>query len=181
MSEVAQVRLLAHNIFKQRDSRDPLGIWAFRSEQAGTATGGVFKVQVQSDEVDRIFTCVGLNLTADGITVAVQGKYRLLCNQPPADLEGGQAGVSIARNIDVTNFSNATAPADNWDAISPYESQLEHILLFGGVQSSRDPQNILEMECGGNALTVTYFFEATGYFWDRQILESPGGPRWPGM
>ena len=53
------------------------------------------------------------------------------------------------------------------------------LLLFDPRQQGGDV-DIVEIEFGENRDLATYSFEGYGYFWDRSVLDAPGGPRHPG-
>ncbi|KKL17299.1 hypothetical protein LCGC14_2486920, partial [marine sediment metagenome] len=53
------------------------------------------------------------------------------------------------------------------------------ILIFDPRQGA-GVLNMIELEMGVNVNTDTYAFEAYGYYWDRSVLNAPGGPRHPG-
>jgi len=40
--------------------------------------------------------------------------------------------------------------------------------------------DIVELEISVGVLDRNYAFECWGYYWDRQVLNTPGGPRHPG-
>ncbi|MGR3295936.1 MAG: hypothetical protein ACUZ8A_06880, partial [Candidatus Bathyanammoxibius sp.] len=55
------------------------------------------------------------------------------------------------------------------------------LLLYDPRQpASLGNTNILELQLAVNTDLATYSFEAYGYYWDRSVMQTPGGPRHPG-
>jgi len=168
----------------QGDIRDPLGVWGFRVGITGDATGGSIKAIAQVPRVEAsayIYTCYSLNYSQlTGTIVAVSIKARLLTNWPNVDPVAGIQGYATARIAAVGNDADFTPPIQailaDQDLVGPHG---RFILLF-------DPRNrtedlpLVEMELGVNTNLATYSFEGYGYFWDRSVLNAPGGPRHPG-
>lgn len=180
--------ILNHNIFFQRDARDPLGVWVTREGVTGDATGGSIKVGVNipvGRDSGRIYTCYSVNIAKlTGIDAASAGKVRLLTNFPDADPSVGVQGYASARRVTINAGTGLTPPITMIDAadigVTPQE---RFLLLFGPVLTEDEEPggvNIVELEINENENLATYTFEAWGYYWDRQVLYVPGGPRHPG-
>lgn len=179
MAIAETVEILEHQSFIQGDGRDPLGIWVARHGITGDATGGSIKVGFRPRSTDRLFTCYDVNLAgiAGGLSAA-DVKLRLLTNLPDADIAVGVQAYASLRVVGSGFFavSGLTAPIGglNFEAIPPNQ---RFLLLFAN--QDRDP--ILEVETAENIDAATYSFEAYGYFWDRQVVNVPGGLRHPGQ
>jgi len=185
MAIAGLVFLLDHQIFVQGDARDPLGVWVARAAVTGDASGGSLKVGVQVPAArsgSRIFTCYSAQVAGlTGTLISAAIKTRLLTNFPDADLGIGIQGFSTLSLQNDTGeqwnvSSGITAPI-----AGPYQHQIQHndrfILLFG---VSGADTTLSELEISDNVDGATYSFEWYGYFWDRDVLNTPGGPRHPG-
>ena len=173
-------------LWPQRDARDPLGVWAARAGATGDATGGFVRGQLQVPAERRsshIYTILFANTvrvtgTAD---TADEISCRLLTNWPNADNTVlGVQGASTYRAVGVSQQGNFTVPnAGPRDfLIAPQE---RFILLFDpGVVSSGSDMVLAEIQRNANVDATEYAFEAYGYYWDREVLSTPGGPRHPG-
>jgi hypothetical protein len=126
-----------------------------------------------------IYTCYSAIAATLNVGSASQVKLRLLTNWPDVDPVniGVQGYGSIV--IGLQGFgTDLTEPMSgpNQALIGPAD---RFVLLF-------DPRpvvgafDIVELELDENVLARTYAFEAWGYYWDRQVLNTPGGPRHPG-
>ncbi len=181
------VDVLEHQLFIQRDGRDPLGVWVARHPITGDASGGSIKVGFRVTTASaggRIYTAYSLQIA--GLTGAISAstmKTRLLTNFPDADIAAGISGFStllftvVAPGIfEADGAMTAPGAGPAQDLVKPND---RFILLFGP-QRSQTAVNIAELELAENIDLATYSFEAYGYFWDRQVLYVPGGPRHPG-
>ncbi len=185
MSITANADLIEWALWPQGDKRDPLGIWAFRSSILGDATGGFLKLLVGLPAARRaghIYTCLSAQSTTLSGTATHAGiTLRLLTNWPPADLGAGVTAYSTYMRILIGASAVGNFPTDG-----PFENPLvrendRFILLF-------DPRpvetlgrlNIMEFIITDNTNTVLIGFEAWGYWWDRSVMDAPGGPRHPG-
>ena len=176
------VNILEHQLFVQRDGRDPLGVWVARTGITGDVSGGSIKVGIQVPvlgDSGRIYTAYSVNISKlSGIDAAASGKVRLLTNFPDADRTIGVQGYGSFRRVTVDAGTGFTAPilgiAANDEAITQAE---RFLLLFGPVD---EDVNIVELEINENEDGIIYSFEGYGYFWDRQVLYVAGGPRHPG-
>jgi len=170
-------------LWPQGDIRDPLGIWGFRLLVTGDASGDGIKVTAFAPAGLRaayVYACYDLNFVQlTGALTAGDIKYRLLTNWPNVDqaLPGVQAYSSAVFLVSGGN-TGLSAPilGAQRQAVSPNQ---RFMLLF-------DPRpgalalNIVEIEYFENVNAATYSFEGYGYYWDRSILNAPGGPRHPG-
>ncbi len=174
----------AQEIWPQRDARDPLGVWVRRFGVTGDATGGAITVTFIAPADRRasfVFTCY--NLTAvqlTGTPIATTVKARLLTNWPDADPEAGVRGYAsaiAAVTLTDADFSGQVSVPPN----GLVEPNQRFILLYDPRQNpALGTLDIVEVQWGVNTDLATYSFEAYGYYWDRAILTTPGGPRHPG-
>lgn len=181
MAIVSAVDILEHNVFKTRDARDPLGIWAYRNIVTGDASGGSVKATANAPQTNRVYTCLFLTISADDLVANEIAKFRLLTNFPPAGIAGGRAGFSFNRVVTITRTTVLTSPEDNWGSVGNDMGNSDKLLLWGPLPVDTGSVPIVELEVQTNTLNAVYFFEAWGYYWDRvAVLEAPGGPRFPG-
>lgn len=179
MAIAENTAVLAHAIIKQRDARDPLGIFVNRHLITGDASGGTIKVSIAAAQTYHIYALTAFTLSVQTLAADSIGKLRLLTNYPPALPDGGLSAFAWNRVFIISNTS-MTAPGDSM-GISQGAIGLEtgKVLMFGGDFQTVVPQNIIELEIEDNILNQSYFFEVYGYFWDRSSILVPGGPRLP--
>jgi len=170
-------------LFPQGDIRDPLGVWGLRHGVTGDGSGGGVKVLYEVTSPKRaafIYTCYSLSFTQlTGGVSQNNVKARLLTGWPNVDVQ--QAGVQAAATIrfsTVTGGPNFTPPilGNTVPLVSPEQ---RFILLFDPRSAGLDLV-IAEVEWENNTEFATYSFEGWGYYWDRSVLQAPGGPRHPG-
>ncbi len=182
MAISSNIDILEHQLFIQGDARDPLGVWGARIGITGDATGTGIKIgfRIPAEKSGaRIYTCYDVN--AAGLTGALlvsTFKVRLLTNHPDIDISPGLQGYAslLLRGSYFVVNTGLTAPIGG--LLEPvFRSNERFILLFGtpGIATT-----IVETELEQNVDGGTYSFEAYGYFWDREVLYAPGGPRHPG-
>jgi len=167
----------------QGDIRDPLGTWGIRHGVTGDASGGAIKVigTVDADKQGAfVYTCYyAMVVQLTGSPATITYKTRLLTNWPNVSPEAGVQGVStfIAHQVraSVPDFTAPLSGPRETD-ISPND---RFILLYDPRQSG-GPTEIIEWEYADNLDTVLYSFEAFGYYWDRSVMQAPGGLRHPG-
>jgi len=168
------------SILRRRDLRDPLGVWTARGAGVGDGGGGVVLAQfvVPADRrAAHVYTCYAVTVVELAIAVvqATQVSARLLTNWPVTETTG------------ITGFSVVnTRVADN-DGVFPASPQGElippswrYILLFDPRADPTSAITLVEAWPNDNTTDETYVFEVWGYYWDRNVLDAPGGPRHPG-
>lgn len=169
------------NLWRQGDERDPLGIWYGRHGVTGDGTGGAIKVGFNVPALNRgahVHFCYDANVgQLTGVPDNANTRIRLLTNWPDASpdivgLQGYGSNLIILTQAD----ADFTAPIVGWGAGPVTPNQ--RFLPLWTVQGSG--LTIVEMEFGGNTDAATYTFEVFGYYWDRAVMEAPGGPRHPG-
>ncbi len=174
-------------LWPQGDERDPLGVWGARLIVAGDASGGPIKVRAivpQAKRRSRVYTCYAAQTVVATETAAetsTQIKCRLLTNWPDVDpVQIGAQGFATFQTSAIVDLVSATRP--DFGPSSPLVNPSDRfILLFDpGVVAADSDMEIVEMERNANVDTNDYSFEAYGYYWDRSVLNAPGGPRHPG-
>jgi len=179
MSVEGDIDMLATSTFRRRDDRDPLGIWAARGALVGDLSGGVIDATFGVPAELRaayVYNVIFVSTQADGSSGSTH-TVRLLTNWPPADKPGVQ-GASFIRTTEVgttgkiNNFAVGFRPL-----IDP---QMSKILLYDPRSAAAGRIDLLELWINDNDDSVTYIFEAYGWYWDRNLHEVPGGPRFPG-
>jgi len=184
---VGAAQVLEHQLFLQGDGRDPLGVWGARVGITGDASGGTIKTGFlvsTTTSGGRIYTCYDAQVAGLSSTVVFSTlKTRLLTNRPDIDVLAGLQGyASLLVGSGFPGFfdaDNSLTPPIAGPSIHLISSNQRFILLFGP-GPGQETVNILEIEIDQNINLATYSFEAYGYFWDRQVVNVPGGPRHPG-
>ncbi len=171
-------------LWPQGDIRDPLGVWGARLLITGDASGGSIKVvaQVAADKkAAYMYTVYNTNLAvlSQATPTQVFGKFRILTNWPDIDPTVGVQGYGSTFISTIGVDPNFTAPVggnirDHW--MGPND----RFLLLFDPRPIGIPLDLAELEFADNVLADTYAFEFYGYFWDRSVLNAPGGPRHPG-
>lgn len=183
MAIVALTDVFPAALWPQGDMRDPLGVWGFRHIVTGDASTGSIKVTGQAPAGLRaayIYTCYSVNIAhlAGASEGAIATKTRLLSNWPDVDDDVGVQGYATAQFAFTGEDDDFTAP-DSILQRHPVGPNERFILLFDP-RPTGGALDIVELEYGNNVLASTYAFEAYGYWWDRSVLQAPGGPRHPG-
>lgn len=167
-------------ILRPRDLRDPLGVWAARGLGTGDAGGGVVLGQfiVPGDRrAAHVYACYGVSVV-QLVIAAVEASsmsVRLLTNWPVTETSG------------ITGFSLTNSRVADNDGIFPasafgplIDGPMRFILLFDPRPDPTSSIVLVEAWPNDNSLDEDYVFEAYGYYWDRNIMDVPGGPRHPG-
>jgi len=169
------------NVWRQRDIRDPLGIWVGRQGVTGDASGGAIKVGFNVPAANRaahVYCCYDVSFAT--LTVTFDNdltKVRLLTNWPDSDpsVPGIQGYGSLAVYTTAAD-AQFTPPVVGFTI--PVIGAAQRFIPLWTTQGSG--LTIVEVEHGGNVDTATYSFEAFGYYWDQAVRDAPGGPRHPG-
>lgn len=189
MAIATTVEIIPTAIFTPRDFRDPLGVWGARLGVTGDATGNSIKVGFvvpQARRAEFVYTCYSVNLTA--LTVSAENaqgiRVRLLTNWPNIDPLAGVQGYSTAIFGSMNTDANFTPPIGGMSGTTPGHPFLgpfdRFLLLYDPRAGVAGDLTIVEIEGGFNTDGATYSFEAYGYYWDRGVMATPGGPRHPG-
>jgi len=183
MAITAEGNAVPTGLWPQGDARDPLGVWGFRVGVTGDASGGSVKVGCL-EAADRksayVYTCysaIAVGLVGAFTDDAV--KCRLLTNWPDVDPIAGQQGYATAIS-QLLNFNSNFTPPVYVPNIQPLVSPNERFILLFDPRPTSALSTLVEMEIAQNLNGGTYSFEAYGYYWDRSVMDTPGGPRHPG-
>lgn len=175
--------VLAAALWPQGDIRDPLGVWGCRVGVTGDASGGLITATFQVPTgrgAAYVYTCYSAQIgLLSGAVAGITSKCRLLTNWPNIDVAAGVQGFSTLQFISMnggTDFPSPLSGPLNTFFLSP----LDRFILLFDPRPGAGSLNIVELTMGENTLNSTYSFEGYGYFWDRSVLNAPGGPRHPG-
>ncbi len=184
MAIVVTVPIVQAAEFMQGDIRDPLGMWGFRLGVTGDASGGAIKVTAFVPRIDAsawIYTCYSLTYAQlSGTPGGSQVKGRLLTNWPNIDPQEGIQGYATLRIAQAVNDADFTPPIEGVGGNQFLVAPNDRFILLYDPRSRSSDLDIIEMELGINVNAATYSFEGYGYFWDRSVLNAPGGLRHPG-
>jgi len=182
MAVLGSVDILAQQTLYPADARDPLGMWGGRVTLTGIGDGGSMKIVFNVPELlaaAYVFTVYSAIIVQTGGTPNGDiGKCRILTNWPNIDPDPGiQAyGTTIIRTLLASTSFTAPFAAPTEPFITPND----RFLLIYNPQQPDAAMSILELEFNGNVTGAVLSFEAYGYFWDREVMTLPGGPRHPG-
>jgi len=177
------VDVITNALWPQHDIRDPLGTWGFRLGVTGDASGGTVKVTARASAgqgpayLYTVYSTI-IVILQQAAVVAQQGKLRILTNWPNIDPQPGVQAYGSAHVVTLDGDADFTAPL-----VMPREAMvtpLDRFLLIFDPRPSAAVLDMIELELGQNVLADTYSFEGYGYYWDRSVLNAPGGPRHPG-
>ena len=182
MSIAETEQIFSAELWPQGDARDPLGIWGGRHLTVGDATGGETKVtffQEASQRSAYVYTCHAVTIAhLTGASVAQSVGIRLLTNWPNIDPQAGVQGFSTGFGSFMRTSGDFTTPP-----IAQIEANnlgsLQYVILFDPRQSGIN-LDLVELKHSENLENSTYSFEVYGYFWDREVMNTPGGLRHPG-
>jgi len=185
MAIASSVELIATQVWPQGDARDPLGIWGMRELVTGDASGDGVKVTIQTPAGQGsayVYNCLAVNIAITNVVqvVSTLAKCRLLSNWPNVDRAAGVNAFSTLRIAGVAGSADFTNPlaGEAANGASLIKSNDRFILLYDP-RSTAGQLNIIELEISAQVLATVYAFEAYGYFWDREVMNAPGGPRHP--
>lgn len=171
-------------LWAQGDIRDPLGVWGARVGATGDATGGSIKARIEVPAPQRaayVHTCYSVNIARlTGLTTTETAKTRLLTNWPNISPEPGVQAYGSLFLTPWTAPVGLTSPIGGYATNYPLGPFDRFLLLYDPRSGINLPLTIAELEINDNILAETYAFEAYGYFWDRSVMDAPGGPRHPG-
>lgn len=182
MAIAQEVAVEQLNLWPQGDARDPLGVWGARLGITGDASGGAIKVGFivpAARKAAYVYTCYSVNFSKlTGTTNVIAVKVRLLTNWPNVDPVPGVQAFGTHLSGNATGSAEFTSPIIGLDTfvIGPND----RFLLLYDPRTIGGDMTIVEIEQNDNTLNDTYSFEAYGYFWDRAVMDTPGGPRHPG-
>lgn len=174
--------VLESELWPQQDARDPLGIFGWRVALAGDATGGSAKCSVQIAEdrrhayVWKIYDMVIAQIV--GTPVVKTAKLRILTNWPNIDTQPGIQAYGAVWFPTLGAEPSFTVPNAGIESNRPLPLQSKDLLIYDPSTQTGD-MGIAELEVD-NTDGFTYVFEGYGYYYDRSVMSTPGGPRNPG-
>ena len=182
MALVGLANVTQTQLWPQRDARDPLGVWGGLSVVTGDVSGAPITLFIQASSeiraayVYNIVSC-GFQKVA-GTAGAFSIRRRIITHWPDINLDPGIVAfediiVGITRGVD--GIGDPETAGDRPWIVSP-----EDKMLIFDPRSSPNNMTIVEFAINDNENTITYRAQAYGYFWDRSVMETPGGPRFPG-
>ena len=168
--------------FIQGDARDPIGVWGGRNIITGDATGDfvstVFFVPAER-KAAYVYFCYGAQVSKlGGVAARNPIKCRLLTNWPNMDPITGVQGFATHKVV-LMEGSASFVPPEYGPAGDLLNNFDRFIPLFDPRPIGLD-MNIVELTYENNVLADLYSFETYGYFYDRAVMDAPGGPRHPG-
>ncbi len=180
------VDILESQTWPQGDARDPLGVWGARLGVTGDASGGGIKVAFvvpapkRGARVYTVYSATFAQLTGT-TTALVPVKSRILTNWPNIDPVPGVQGFGTLLLNPCDQDNDLTAPVRG-PVSSPLITPNDRFILCYDPrqQTTLGPMAILELAYGKNEDLATFSFEGYGYWWDRSVMDTPGGPRHPG-
>jgi len=183
MSVSVEIDIIETAQWPQRDARDPLGVWGARGLATGDVSGGFVQgtLGLPADRrAGHVYTCYGLTATLTSVSGAVTALgVRLLTNWPNADVLAGVQGFATMKVVTLQRGEATHVPQFGPDDVV-LEPAHRFILLFDPRTSQTTRIDLVEMWMNVNTDGETYSFEGYGYYWDREVMNAPGGPRHPG-
>lgn len=184
MAITTSVDIITAPIFRPRDLRDPLGVWAGRLGVTGDASGGGILVNFtvpESNAGKHVHTFYSFNAgQLTGIAEATGTSVRLITNWPNSDPVAGVQGYDVMfMGVDRTQDNNVGQFSAPTNTMNPYDSIHRFMPLYDP-RPSAGQITIVELQRNDNTLAATYVFQCYGYYWDRQVMDTPGGLRHPG-
>jgi len=184
MAIATAVNVITTALWPQGDIRDPLGVWGFRLGVTGDASGGSIKVTAQAaaeQAAAYLYTCYGVTIARiTGTPVADLTKVRVLTSWPNIDPVAGVQAFAKGAIGQLAGSSAFSAPVSLQSALTPLLEPNDRFLLLFDPRPSAGVLFLVELEMASNVDTETWSFEGYGYYWDRSVLNAPGGPRHPG-
>lgn len=182
MTVSGTVDILTNQMWPQGDIRDPLGVWGFRAQLTGDGGGGSIQLTARTaagESAAYIYTVYSTLIAQIGGTAAnIEGKCRILTNWPNIDRIAGVQGYGHAIQRSLQGNTQYNQPEVM--PIQPFITALDRFLLMMDPRPSPAPLNLIELETSRNTTGDIFSFEGYGYYWDRSVLNAPGGPRHPG-
>lgn len=179
------VEVIATQLWPQGDARDPLGVWGGRAPITGDASGDgltAFFFVPAARRAAYVYTCYGITaaMVAGTLGAGHHAQSRLLTNWPDIDpITLGVQGYATLRIAPLGGNSSIGPPGRGPLAPGLHEPTDRFIILFD-YRLDQGDMNIVEINWSENVNAATYVFECWGYFWDRSVMNAPGGLRHPG-
>ncbi len=183
MASLQTVDVLETQTWPQGDIRDPLGTWGARASMTGDATGGEVTLLVNVPLAKRqaflytVYSATISQIVGTGVVGNVSA--RIITNFPNIDPDAGVVGYSKVIGRSMTDIGSAApffVPDD--PMIDPND---RFIVCYDPSPVNPNPMTILELKFQVNTDARVWVGEAYGYYWDRSVMNAPGGPRHPGQ
>jgi len=178
------VDVITAPIFRPRDLRDPLGVWTARLGVTGDASGGGILVNFTVPEANagaHVHTLYSFNCgQLTGVLEAAGVSLRLLSNWPNSDPVAGIQGYDVmVMGVERTQQNNVGQRSSPTNGTMLFAENARFIPLYDP-RPSAGQITIVELQRNDNTDGATYVFQAFGYYWDRQVMDTMGGLRHPG-
>lgn len=183
MSVVGTVAVIESQQWPQGDARDPLGVWGGRALVVGDASGGEIGAEffVPADKTGSfVYTCYAIN--GGQVLGSLQNqtfRIQLLTNFPNIDPQPGVQGFSTLDMGFMGGDGGLSAPFSGQRTWT-FPSQNRFVLLYDPSPRNTDMNIVRLFTVNQGGVGVDFIFECYGYYWDRSVLNTPGGPRHPG-
>lgn len=182
MAVAGDIFIVESELWPQRDARDPLGIFGWRGALAGDVSGGSIKATINVAEAIRhayVLKIYDMHVAlVVGTPATVGGKMRILTNWPNIDLQAGiQAYAAFYLGV-ISGTTVLDPPDQGFTDQNPFNGNSKELLIYD--PSTRDGDMAIAEQEVTNTDGLTYSFEGYGYYWDRAVMNTPGGPRNPG-
>jgi len=176
--------ILTTSLWPQGDIRDPLGVWGFRQGATGSLAGEI-KVVASAPEKEAaayIFACYSLTYAqlTGAIDTGARVKTRLLAGWPNIDSQAGVQGYATLGISSTIGLNDFTAPVQGVAGTGGMVSGNQRFVLLFDPRPLATAVPLVELAVAVQVDGATYSFEGWGYYWDRSVLQAPGGPRHPG-
>lgn len=185
MSVEFDAQVITNALWPQGDIRDPLGVWGARSSVTGDATGGEIKGNVNVTESERaayIYTVYDIAINQrSGTLNANPSMVRMLTGWPNIDLLAGVQAYSSGRfGIFRGSGTFNTPPIAGIIATEELLPANSRFILMFDPRPLASALPLIELKWVNQTDGDIYDIECWGYYWDRSVLQAPGGPRHPG-
>lgn len=182
MSVVGLVDVVESQQWPQGDARDPLGVWGSRGLVLGDASSGEIAINFQVPAAKTgsfVYTCYSVSgAQVAGVGQTETFKIQLLTNFPNIDPQPGVQGYSTLQmgtfggdvQLDVPGFG---------PRLLDFPNVYRFILLYDPTPRTT-AMTIVHLGTVNAGVGTNFVFECYGYYWDRSVLNTPGGPRHPG-
>lgn len=181
MAQSIPVDILTAQLWPQGDARDPLGVWGGRHIVTADVTEGPLKVSFQPGAERAgayVYTCYMATIAQLTASEIQTFKCRLLTNWPDVDDDAGVQGAATLLIVSAGVSATFTAPFGGPQV--PLVTAAQRLILLFDPRPVAGAFTIVELEATPAVDTQQYAFETWGYYWDRGVLNAPGGPRHPG-
>lgn len=182
MSITANALIVQNAILTPRDLRDPLGVWGGRNGITGDVSTGTVRTIFQVAAAERaayVYTCYSAQISKlDGTVERNPMRIRLLTNWPNVDPQPGVQAYSSQNMVLGDGSASLFEPIAG--PLGILLGPNDRFLLLYDPRPTDGNMSIVELEYESNENLEVYSFEVYGYYWDRAVMDTPGGLRHPG-